>query len=294
MVIRDDIDTHLASVPDDDSRLSRLRRSSLIAYRQKFALPITQLRVDITGKLTASVVSQVTSALQHATALAAKAILDPKNAAITVQGSLLERAPLLPIGQSRGTLYFELPQQAVPTDTIEQTPIAGLTESAVRELIEILPETANDERTLQSLPSRRPQYRSAVKRLAEALDGTASLSLSMQPTGGAAPETSVLTAEQALEVPTLLSGTQDKRDVLTVYGILDGMRTRRRLFYIEERGTAQEFGGAIDEDQMDAVMSLVGQQVVSRIERLILLRADGSKSHPSYALKSIAPDASLV
>ncbi len=45
---------------------------------------------------------------------------------------------------------------------------------------------------------------------------------------------------------------------------------------------------------MDIVMGLVGQQVVARIERLVLLRADGSKSHPSYALKSIAPDASLV
>ena len=294
MVIRDDISTHLAGIPDDDSRLSRLRRSSLTAYRQKFSLPATQLRVDITGELTATVVSQVTSALQHATALAAKAILDPKNAAITVQSSLLERAPLLPIGQSRGTLYFELPQQVVPTNAIEQTPVAGLTENAVRELIEILPETADDERTLQSLPSRRPQYRSAVKKLAEALGDAASMSLSMRPTGGTAPETSVLTVEQAREVPTLLSGTQDKRDMLTVYGILDGMRTRRRLFYIEERGTTQEFSGAIDEEQMDIVMGLVGQQVVARIERLVLLRADGSKSHPSYALKSIASDASLV
>ncbi len=228
-MIRDDISTHLAGIPDDDSRLSRLRRSSLTAYRQKFSLPATQLRVDITGELTATVVSQVTSALQHATALAAKAILDPKNAAITVQSSLLERAPLLPIGQSRGTLYFELPQQVAPTNAIEQTPVAGLTENAVRELIEILPETADDERTLQSLPSRRPQYRSAVKKLAEALGDAASMSLSMRPTGGTAPETSVLTVEQAREVPTLLSGTQDKRDMLTVYGILDGMRTRRRL-----------------------------------------------------------------
>ncbi|WP_447653369.1 hypothetical protein [Microbacterium sufflavum] len=293
-MIRDDLSTHLAAIPDDGSRLSRLRRSSLTAYRQKFSLPATQLRVDITGVLTASVVSQVTAALQHATALAAKAILDPKNAAITVQGSLLERAPLLPIGQSRGTLYFELPQQVVPTDTVEQTPVAGLTENAVRELIEILPETAGDDRTLQSLPSRRPQYRSAVKKLAEALNGTSSMSLSMQPTGDTAAERSVLTAEQALEVPALLSGTQDKRDMLTVYGILDGMRTRRRLFYIEERGTTQEFSGAIDEDQMDIVMSLVGRQVVARIERLILLRADGSKSHPSYALKSIAADESLL
>ncbi|WP_061016350.1 hypothetical protein [Microbacterium sp. CCH5-D1] len=294
MVIRDDISTHLAGIPDDDSRLNRLRRSSLTAYRQKFSLPATQLRVDITGELTATVVAQVTSALQHATALAAKAILDPKNAAITVQSSLLERAPLLPVGQSRGTLYFELPQQVVPTDTIEQTPVAGLTENAVRELIEILPETADDERTLQSLPSRRPQYRSAVKKLAESLGDAASMSLSMQPTGGTTPETSVLTVEQAREVPALLAGTQDKRDMLTVFGILDGMRTRRRLFYIEERGTTQEFSGAIDEEQMDTVMGLVGQQVVARIERLILLRADGSKSHPSYALKSIAPDASLV
>ncbi|MGZ0095371.1 hypothetical protein ACW5QP_10825 [Microbacterium arborescens] len=293
-MIRHEISAHLSGIADDGSRLSRLRRSSLTAYRQKFTFPATQLRVDISGKLTASVVSQVTSALQHATALTAKAILDSKNAAITVQSSLLERAPLLPIGQSRGTLYFELPQQVVPTDSLEQTPVAGLAENAVRELIEILPETADDQRTLQSLPSRRPQYRSAVKKLAAALDGVASVALSMQPTGSTAPETSVLTAEQALEVPELLSGTQDKRDMLTVYGILDGMRTRRRLFYIEAREKTQEFSGAIDEDQMDTVMALVGQQVVARIERLVLLRADGSKSHPSYALKFIAPDASLI
>lgn len=293
MVIRDDVSAHLAGIPDD-GRVNRLRRASFAAYRQKFSLPTTQLRVDITGTLTATVVAHVTAALQHATALAAKAILDPKNAATQVQGSLLERAPLLPIGQSRGTLYFELPQAVIPSDTIEQTPVAGLTENAVLELIEILPETDADERTLQALPSRRPQYRTAVKKLAAALDGAASLSLSMKPTGGTVSERSVLTAAQALEVPDLLSGAQEKRDTLTVYGVLDGMRTRRRLFYLDERNTTHEFSGAIDEDQMEKVMSLVGQQVVARIEKLVLLRTDGSKSHPSYALKSIAPDASLV
>ncbi len=104
----------------------------------------------------------------------------------------------------------------------------------------------------------------------------------------------MLTVEQAREVPELLSDAQDKKDTLTVYGIMDGMRTRRRLFYIEERDSGHEFYGAIDESQLSTVMDLVGQPVVARIERLVTLRADGSKSHPSYSLISVSPDTRLV
>lgn len=294
MVIRDEIDALLSTI-SPDTRVGKYRRNSLNALRVRFSPPSAQLRVDIQGAVTSTIVANLTAALQRATALAAKAILDPKNMAITVQAGLTERAPLVPVAQSHGTLYFEFPLTDIDADAVERTPTAHLAESAVLELLGILPENANDDEALRALPLRRPQYRSAVKSLAAALGAEASISLSMTPTGSSKPEQSVLTAEQAREIPDLLSATQDKRDSLTVYGIMDGLRTRRRLFYIEERDTGHEFYGAIEDDaQLASVMDFVGQPVVARIERLVTLRADGTKSHPSYSLISVAPDQNLV
>jgi hypothetical protein len=292
-VIRDEIDGLLSTI-GNETRTDKYRRNSLLVLRQRFAPPTSQLRVDIHGAVTATIIANLTSALQRATALSAKALLDPSNAAITVQAGLRERAPLVPVAQSRGTLYFEFPETDIDSTALERTPTAHLAETAVLELIEILPENSEDVATLRALPQRRPQYRSAVKSLAAALGADSSITLSMTPTGSTAPEQSVLTSEQAQGVPELLSGAQDKRDILTVFGIMDGMRTRRRLFYLEESDSGHEYFGALDESQLSIVMDLVGQPVVARIERLVTLRADGSKSHPSYSLLSVSPDERLL
>ncbi|MFB9644126.1 hypothetical protein [Agromyces lapidis] len=293
-MIRDEIDALLSTI-GNETRVDKYRRNSLLTLRERFSPPATQLRVDIDGPVTATVVANLTAALQRATALAAKALLDPKNAAITVQAGLVDRAPLLPVAQSHGTLYFEFPETDIDRDAMERSPMAHLSENAVLELLGILPEDAGDDQALRALPLRRPQYRSAVKALAASLGPEASISLSMTPTGSTEREHSVLTAKQAREVPELLSGVQDKRDTLTVFGIMDGLRTRRRLFYIEERDSGHEYFGAIEDDaQLASVMEFVGQPVVARIERLVTLRADGTKSHPSYSLISVAPDQRLL
>lgn len=294
MVIRDEIDALLSAI-GSETRVDRYRRNSLHVLRDRFSPSATQLRVDIDGAITATVIANVTAALQRATALAAKAILDPKNFAVTVQAGLVDRAPLVPVAQSRGTLYFGFPETGVDIRALERTPTAHLAESAVRELLDILPEDAGDEVALRALPQRRPQYRSAVKVLAEALGDDTSMSLSMRPTGTDEVEHSVLTADQAREVPQVLSGVEEKRDILTVHGIMDGMRTRRRLFYVEERDSGDEYYGAIENDaQLQHVVELVGQPVVARISKVVRLRADGSRSHPSYSLLSVTPDTTIV
>ncbi|MGU3358105.1 hypothetical protein ACLBWJ_12700 [Microbacterium sp. M4A5_1d] len=263
--------------------------------RERFSPPSAQLRVDIQGQVTSTVVANLTAALQRATALSAKAILDPKNHAITVQAGLVDRAPLLPVAHSRGTLYFEFPETGVDTESLERTPTAHLAENAVLELLGVLPGDAEDEAALRALPQRRPQYRSAVKALAAALGSETSMSLSLTQTGSTEHEESVLTAEQAREVPEVLSGSVEKRDILTIYGTVDGMRTRRRLFYIEERDSGDEYSGVIDDDaQLQDVVALVSEPVVARISRMVQIRTDGSRSHPSYSLLSVSRDATLA
>ena len=292
-MIRDEIDDVLATV-GTTSRVDRLRRNSLMALRDRFSPPPAQLRVDLGGEVTAMTVARLTEALQRATALAAKALLEPKNAAINISPQLLERAPLVPHAQSRGTLYFEFPSTDATGDVADRSSIAHLSEHAVRELIEIMPESAGDERALEALPSRRPQYRAALKYLAQALGQEASMSMALKATGGAAVEKSVLTADQARSVPELLSGAREARESMTVKGIMDGLRTRRRLFFLEEFSTGTEYSGAIDEDQLPTVMGLVSRPVIAKLERLVTYRADGSRSHPSYRLIDVVADDRLV
>jgi hypothetical protein len=164
-------------------------------------------------------------------------------------------------------------------------PIPHLAEQAVRELIENMPETTQDQRALSLLPSRRLAIRSAVSTLAGAVKSTSSLTLTLANHQGEF-DTSVLTVDQAREVPDLLSATSVETEVFSVDGVMDGMRTRRRLFYlIESEATGgREFEGSVSLDQLDDLQRAMGHPVTARIRRTVNVRADGARTQPSYNL----------
>jgi hypothetical protein len=72
-------------------------------------------------------------------------------------------------------------------------------------------------------------------------------------------------------------------------GRLDGVRTKRRIFYLETESGA-EIHGALDlESSLNDVRENLDRQVVVRLEVEQTQSASGQRSHPRYRLLRILP-----
>ncbi|UOE45584.1 hypothetical protein [Agromyces larvae] len=290
MVIIDEINAKLAALPDDGSRSSRLRRNSYLAFRARFEarVPPLKLRFDSSRAITATDLAAVTKALQDATARSAMLIIHPNQDRQRISADVRARVNLLPRSQSGNTIFFDFPRSvAEQTDIIRGDELTHLAEHAVRELIEALPESGDDYATLEALPGRRQTIRAAIKTLASAVKDTDSISLTLENPGGGA-ERSVLTVEQAREVPELLSATREEVSEVLVTGLMDGIRTRRRLFYILDDEHQREYVGSVEPSQLGLVQGVMGSIVEARLRKVVQVKADGSRSHPTYALRSLS------
>jgi hypothetical protein len=163
MVILNDIDARLAALAPG-TRSSKLARNSLLAIRERFAPSRPPLKVVLgEGRdLSATDLSTLTAALQEATARMAMLILQPREDRVRVYPEIRERAKLISRSQIANALYFDFPP--IVRSESELSPgiqFAHLTEQAVRNLIEVLPQDSQDTSTLDALPARRIGVRAA-------------------------------------------------------------------------------------------------------------------------------------
>lgn len=295
MVIADDISSAI-SLLGLETRSDRHARNSLLAFREKFLSSRPPLRLQISGATTVTVseVVSLTSALQDATARMALLILHPNEDRPRISQAIRDRSNLIARSQIGNTIYFDFPTPvategaALPLGKIEH-----LAERAMRDFIQVLPADNDDMRTIEALPSRREGTRSAVAEFAKAVEETGTVTLALS-SGNDPDETSVLTREQAHQVPDLLSSTRSEVEELVIVGELDGWRTRRLLFFInedEDKG-GREYQGSVERDQLPILQQAMGQRVSARVRRTIFVHGDGSRSRASYSLIAldVAPE----
>lgn len=292
MVIVQGIDARLANLVSG-TRASKLARNSLLVMRERFAPSRPPLKVVLgEGRnLSATELSTVASALQEATARMAMLILRPRTDRVRVYPEIRERAKLISRSQVANVLYFDFP----PTEPggnedqalLTNIHVTHLTEQAVRNLIKVLPIDSQDHKTLDALPGRRLGVRAAVSGLAAAVQLAGPVTLSLFSAG--VEERSTLTTEQAERVPELLDKVKAERSEIPVDGILDGMRTRRLLFYINEdvEDGGREFEGSVTPDQLPALQGAMGQRVHARLRKVVFVKANGQRSHATYSLISL-------
>ena len=283
-----DIDILIQS-KDPSTRSGRMARNSLFVLRERWAPSVPPLRIQIghPGSLTARGVSDISRAVQDATARVAQLILHQSEDRTRLSASIRDRARLISRGQSHNLLLFDFPQSVVSEGNGELPVghIEHLSELAVRELVQNMPESRDDRAAIEALPGRRQAIRAAVSTLAKVAKDAGDLRIMLDSHAGV-PDVSVLTAEQAREVPTLLSNVREESEFVPVEGVLDGMRTRRRLFYLiepDDRG-GQEYEGAIGLDQVDAVQASLQKFVLARLKKTTLVRGDGSRGRAAYSL----------
>jgi len=295
MVIVEDIDSALSTL--GTSRSDRFRRNSFLVLREHFQSSEPPLRIELMSRRKASAtdVATITQAVQDAAARVALLLMHPKEDRTRLDSTVRSRAELIPQGQSGNTLYFQFPRRVRNENQLDGTSVAHLAEEAMRELVNTLPESPTDTQSLQVLSGRRVGIRSAVANLARAVSATDDICLSLKTGREGRPQISIMTKTQASEISELLMTKTTEVTEASFHGILDGMRSRRRLFYVvsEDPLNTQEFEGVVEPSLLPSVQSALNERVHAKVSKTVTVSGDGTRSHPVYSLLSLQIDPSF-
>jgi hypothetical protein len=276
------------------SWLDNLARASLSAAQARFvpSPPAASLRVELLGsrRMKADESWQVTKALQEATAQIGRYMGNRGGDASTIRREAKEDAPLFQLSQSGNVMFFGFPeaQEAFPDiDHGERQYIATASERAASELVSVLPSTSLDEDALQAVLAQNDYIRTAVGRVVDAVDSRRPLDLRFITATGEETR-SVLSTEQAGQLKEWLRETRTNRQTLRTTGRLDGVRTRRRLFYLELKD-GREIQGAIAPELVADIHENLNRivDVELMVEKVRTLA--GHRKQPSYYLQAIFP-----
>lgn len=286
----------LMSVPDE-TWLDRLARSSLRAAESNLYGSRTAPLLTVTlasGAADAYETASVLRGVQDATAKVGHFIRERQTERTSAQKLDREKARLMPRGQSGGTIFLGFPD---PVDEYSDFILPDghfptLAEAAVHELIEYLPADPEDDRALDAVLSQRATIRSAIQDIVEVVHNS-SVGMTMRlSTPGNLDAVSILTSAQARILNENLRETSTERTTLTATGILDGMRTSRRVFYLET-DTGRDIHGAVDTDQLSAMRDLIGLRVTMKLEASTIYAKSGRKSQTTYRMIGVGADPSL-
>src|SRR5699024_7336717 len=265
--------------------LDDLARASALAAHAKFERSIRSplLRVAVFGstQLDAYTFSEISKALQDATAKVGHIVRNPQDEVTSVQQTDREKAPLIQRGQAGNTMFFGFPETTEPTALIDEG-IETLSERAVKELCDFLPANGSDDGALDAVLLQRDTVRNAISDIVGAVGRHAGINLTLDPTGGE-ELTRSLTIDQARVLQHSLRESREDVGYETVSGRLDGVRTRRRIFYLE-RDTGASIKGAVADDLLDEIKVNLDCPVTAKLRVVRTTTIDGRRGRPVYEL----------
>ena len=220
--------------------------------------------IDGTGGLDASAAADVTNGLQEATAMIVRGFRKPGENAVQLRRGDTGRARLVQAAQYGRTLVFEVPRSTLGDNQLPVADQATMVERAVGELVEVLPEGPEDDVSLDAILGQSASVRVAVEKLVKATRATPGIELELR-TPGRSPVASVLSQAQAGVLGDSLGRVREEVERRQHIGRLDGLRTKRRLFYLED-DAGREWSGAIDEDLVGAVQAALNTRVIATVE----------------------------
>ncbi len=277
-----------------DSWLDDLARESLRAAEAKFSteyLAPALLRLTFTGlrEVDAHDSSLATKAIQDATAKLAHMIRNPGTETNMAHAASRAKAPLLVRSQAGNAIVFGFPAiEEEPPGKIAGTVSDPLAFLAARELVTVLPASADDDAALDAVLAQRPTVRNAVGDIVQAMPRKGEgLGFLLTPSSGEAVS-SMLSRYQASVLKDSLKETRIDRSQIPLRGRLDGIRTKRRIFYLDLPSGA-EIHGAVDLESLDEVRANLDRQVTILVERERIVSVSGRRTAPFYRLISFLP-----
>lgn len=229
--------------------------------------------VDGTGGLDAMAASDVTAGLQEATAIIARGLREPSESVTQLRRGDTDRAALVQAAQFGRTIVLEVPRAAGTADQLPVPDAVTLVERALNELVQVLPENAEDDRSLDAILGQSPAVRLAVEKLVRRAKGLPGVAFRLQAPGRESLR-STLSRDQAVVLDDSLSALVEMTSRRQYVGQLDGMRTKRRLFYLL-LDDGREVTGGIDEDLVSDVQAALNARVLATVEVTQSQRASG-------------------
>ncbi|WP_433658089.1 hypothetical protein ACQPW1_39865 [Nocardia sp. CA-128927] len=285
--LRDDILAELGDSPGDHYE----REAMLMAWEShtgENAFPLMDtLRVEMRGEdiIGAYAAGEILKQFQSATALIDRYRRNPRARGTGISRRDRERAQIVLEGQAGSTIVFRVPAVAPEMYGLDIGQYAGRASKALAELMETLPETADE--SLQGILGAPPLVREAVHRISRAAlqaeDG-----LGLQFRTGENELTSVLSYDKAQLLTKFLSDKEFIEDEETVEGLLDGMRGTRRVFYLVDADRS-EISGAVEADLIPQVHELLGRHVIARLATTQWHKRLGRYGDKTYRLLSVEP-----
>ncbi|MFJ7211895.1 hypothetical protein [Amycolatopsis sp. NPDC098790] len=275
--------------------LDDLARASAMAANAKFERTSRSplLHVSVIGEQTidAYTFSDISRALQDATAKIGHIIRNPSGEVTQVQQADRDKAPLIQRGQAGNAIFFGFPELDVSDDALIVDGIETLSERAVKELCDFLPANGSDDGALDAVLLQRDTVRNAVSDIVNAVAKNAGIGMALTPTAGE-QVTRSMTTEQARILQGSLRESREAVGYETVRGRLDGVRTRRRIFYLDREpgGTIQ---GAVAPDLLDQIKENLDRPVTARLRVVRTTTIDGRRGRPVFELLEITPEVSL-
>ncbi|MFJ6705743.1 MULTISPECIES: hypothetical protein [unclassified Streptomyces] len=162
----------------------------------------------------------------------------------------------------------------------------GWAEIGMAELIRALPETGEDEDSIDSLMGASPVVRRAVSDLIDGFNSEVSVGLTLTRRGGEKLR-SQLTPGHAREIRRRLEVAREERVTAKMLGRLDGLRTRRQIFYFETKA-GTEIHGYVDDSLIPAVKENLDRDVEVTLEVTVQRSQSGKVGQKHYRLLSVA------
>jgi len=283
--------------------LSLLARAGLQASAVKFSglglLPVAagpglNFRLadsDNGGLIAAHEVGDFLQRVQKAVARLAKARRARLADVIRLQPLDLEVARLDVAASAAGSVIVDLKPHTPTTVGEDQGELApagvSWAEIGAVELVRALPEGPDDDASMDSLFSASPVMRRAVADLISNLPNPG-LDISLAVRRGTGERiTSVLSVGQAAMLRERLGVIREEREIVRMQGRLDGLRTRRQIFYFEPPSGA-EIHGFVDDSLVGVVRDHLDQEVEVALESFVLRSAAGKRSQRRYRLIEVA------
>ncbi|MCX4789694.1 hypothetical protein OG369_39855 [Streptomyces sp. NBC_01221] len=283
--------------------LSRLTRAGLQASASKFsglglleaaAGPGLNFRLADPangGLIAANEVGDFLQRVQKAVARLAKARRARLADVVKLLPLDFELARLDVAASAAGSIIVDLQPHMSPVgeerDQLTTDASVSWAEVGAVELVRALPEGPEDEESMDSLFSASPVLRRAVSDLIFDLPNPdLDISLAVQRRTGERIVAS-LSAGQAASLRDRLNIIREEREIIRMRGRLDGLRTRRQIFYFEPPSGA-EIHGFVDESLVGVVRAHLDEEVDVALESFVLRSAAGKRSQRRYRLIEVA------
>ena len=277
-----------------------MAKSSLLAADSKFYGDSLEslLRVDLQGSRTLGAfdTAKISMAIQDATAKLAHILKEPTEERTQSRKTDRQEALLIPRAQLGRSMFFGFPPapESIDLSLLPELAIRSWSEMAALELCSILPSSREDDGALDALTSQRATVRSAVSDIVHAVTDIATgIGLDFT-VAGHEPVHSEMTVDQAEVLADTFKERRTDRRIEQVPGQLDGLRTRRRIFYLE-LGSGEELHGAIGPDPllMEQIKENLGRSVVATLESERVETLDGRRGRLKYRLVALEPRVGL-